>query len=77
MTKPLTQSQMRDIWDEITDQFIVNVNGFGKIIRVKDKSKFEESRANFECILKTWVEGFQQLVKDIQTDRRFGVKRFG
>ncbi len=64
LTKPLTQSQMRDIWDEITDQFIVNVNGFGKIIRVKDKSKFEESRANFECILKTWVEGFQQLVKD-------------
>lgn len=63
LTRPTTQAEMRAYWDALTDQYIVNLPGFGKIIRVSDKAKFEEGRAAFELILKAWVAGFQLLVK--------------
>ena len=63
LTKPTTQAEMRAYWDALTDLYIVNLLGFGKIIRVSDKAKFEEGRAAFELILKAWVAGFQLLVK--------------
>lgn len=63
LTRPTTQTEMRAYWDALTDQYIVNLPGFGKIIRVSDKAKFEEGRAAFELILKAWVAGFQLLVK--------------
>jgi hypothetical protein len=63
LTRPTTQAEMRAYWDALTDQYIVNLTGFGKIIRVSDKAKFEEGRAAFELILKAWVAGFQLLVK--------------
>jgi hypothetical protein len=63
LTKPTTQAEMRAYWDALTDLYIVNLLGFGKIIRVSDKAKFEDGRAAFELILKAWVAGFQLLVK--------------
>ena len=63
LTRPTTQTEMRAYWDALTDQYIVNLPGFGKIIRVSDKAKFEEGRAAFDLILKAWVAGFQLLVK--------------
>jgi hypothetical protein len=63
LTRPTTQAEMRAYWDALMDQYIVNLPGFGKIIRVADKAKFEEGRAAFELILKAWVAGFQLLVK--------------
>lgn len=63
LTRPTTQTEMRAYWDALTDQYIVNLPGFGRIIRVSDKAKFEEGRAAFELILKAWVAGFQLLVK--------------
>lgn len=63
LTKPTTQAEMRAYWDALTDKYIVNLPGFGKIIRLTDKAKFEEGRAAFESILKAWVAGFQLLVK--------------
>ena len=63
LTRPTTQGEMRAYWDALTDQHIVNLTGFGKIIRVADKAKFEEGRVAFELILKAWVAGFQLLVK--------------
>jgi hypothetical protein len=63
LTRPTTQAEMRAYWDALTDQYIVNLPGFGKIIRLTDKAKFEEGRTAFELILKAWVAGFQQLVR--------------
>lgn len=63
LTRPTTQAEMRAYWDALTDQYFVNLTGFGKIIRVSDKAKFEEGRTAFELILKAWVAGFQLLVK--------------
>ena len=63
LTLPTTQAEMRAYWDALIDQYIVNLVGFGKIIRLTDKAKFEEGRAAFELILKAWVAGFQLLVK--------------
>ena len=63
LTRPTTQAEMRAYWDALTDQYIVNLLGFGKIIRLIDKAKFEEGRAAFELVLQAWVAGFQLLVK--------------
>ena len=43
--------------------YIVNLPGFGRIIRHSDKVKFEEGKEAFESVLKDWVKGFQELVK--------------
>ena len=64
LTRLTTQAEMRAYWDTLIDQYIVNLPGFGKIIRLTDKAKFEAGRAAFELILKAWVVGFQLLVKD-------------
>lgn len=71
LTRPTTQAEMHAYWDALTDQYIVNLIGFGKIIRLTDKAKFEEGRAAFELILKAWVAGFQLLVKG-DHDKRVG-----
>ena len=63
LTRLTTQAEMRGYWDALTDQYIVNLPGFGKIIRLTDKAKFEEGRTAFELVLKAWVTGFQELVK--------------
>ena len=63
LTRPTTQAEIRAYWDALADQYIVNLPGFGKIIRLIDKAKFEEGRNAFEQILKAWVAGFQLLVK--------------
>ena len=47
LTRSTTQAEMRAYWDALTDQYIVNLIGFGKIIRLTDKAKFEEGRAAF------------------------------
>ena len=48
---------------ELNFSYIVNLPGFGRIIRHSDKVKFEEGKAAFEIVLKDWVKGFQELVK--------------
>jgi hypothetical protein len=63
LTKPSTQADIRAYWDELTDRFIINLPGFGKLIRHSDKAKFEEGKAAFETVLKAWVDGFSELVK--------------
>lgn len=63
LTRPTTQAEMRAYWDALTNLYIVNLPGFGKIIRLTDKTKFEEGRAAFELILKAWVAGFRLLVR--------------
>ncbi|MEF8766697.1 MAG: hypothetical protein ABTS16_01925 [Candidatus Accumulibacter phosphatis] len=60
---PTTQTEVRSYWTKLTDRYIVNLPGFGKIIRHSDKVKFEEGKAAFEIVLKDWVKGFQDLVK--------------
>lgn len=63
LTKPSTQADIRAYWDELADRFVINLPGFGKLIRHSDKAKFEEGKAAFETVLKAWVDGFSELVK--------------
>lgn len=63
LTKPTTQVEIRAYWNDLADRYIINLPGFGKLIRHSDKVKFEEGKAAFEIILKAWVAGFGQLVK--------------
>jgi len=63
LTKPTTQAEIRSYWDELTTSYIINLPGFGKIIRHADKAKFEDGKVAFELVLKSWVKGFQEKVK--------------
>jgi len=63
MTKPTTQAEIRCYWSQLTDKYIINLPGFGRIIRQADKPEFEAGKAAFEIVLKAWVDGFQELVK--------------
>lgn len=63
LTRPTTQAEIRSYWDELATRYIINLPGFGKIIRHADKVKFEESKIAFEAVLKSWVKGFQEKVK--------------
>ncbi|MEF8724367.1 MAG: hypothetical protein V5B30_17860 [Candidatus Accumulibacter delftensis] len=63
LTVPTTQAEIRNYWNKLTERYIINLPGFGKIIRHSDKVKFEEGKAAFESVLKDWVKGFQELVK--------------
>lgn len=62
LTRPTTQAGMRAYWEAITDRYLINLPGFGKIIRLADKTKFEDAKKAFELVLKEWVTGFRDLV---------------
>jgi hypothetical protein len=63
LTKPTTQAEIRAYWDDLAERYIINLPGFGKLIRHSDKMKFEAGKAAFEIVLKAWVDGFTKLVK--------------
>jgi hypothetical protein len=63
LTQPTTQAMIHGYWNALSDEFIVNLPGFGRLIRHTDKVKFEEKKAAFEAVLAVWVEGFRKLVE--------------
>ncbi|MCW2312734.1 hypothetical protein [Rhodoferax antarcticus] len=63
MTKPTTQAEIHAYWNELTQKYIINLPGFGKLIRHTDKTKFEAGKADFEVVLTEWVNGFREVVK--------------
>jgi len=63
MTKPTTQAEIRAYWTDLTDRCIINLPGFGRLIRHTDKVNFETGKSAFEEVLKAWVEGFTTLVQ--------------
>lgn len=70
--KPTKQTDIHAYWNELTGRYIVNMPGFGKIIRQADKANFEVERLAFERVLREWVTGFKSQVKD---DHAVRVKR--
>ena len=62
-TKPTTQAEIHAYWSELTQKYIINLPGFGKLIRHTDKAKFEAGKADFEIVLAAWVTGFREAVK--------------
>jgi hypothetical protein len=63
LTRPTTQAEIRAYWDDLAARYIINLPGFGKLIRHSDKIKFEAGKTTFEIVLKAWVDGFTKLVK--------------
>ncbi|MBI4291345.1 MAG: hypothetical protein HY661_07700 [Betaproteobacteria bacterium] len=61
--KPTTQADIHGYWEDLTQRYIVNLPGFGKLIRHTDKAKFEAGKAAFELVLTQWVKGFRKLVE--------------
>lgn len=63
MTRATTQAEIHSYWSDLTAKYVINLPGFGKIIRQTDKPGFEAGKAAFEIVLKAWVDGFRLLVK--------------
>lgn len=61
--KPTTQSDILGYWTDLCSRYIVNLPGFGKIIRQTDKAAFEAERLAFEEVLRHWVTGFKSQVE--------------
>ncbi|MCD6151765.1 MAG: hypothetical protein J7J70_08980 [Deltaproteobacteria bacterium] len=59
----LTQVQIRKIWGDIQKRYLMRLKNFGLLIRRADKAAFKIEVANFESILKSWVEQFREIVK--------------
>ena len=72
VTKPTTQGEIRDYWDKLNTRYVLNLPGFGKIIRHVDKVKFEAGKAAYEAVLAEWVTGFR---KQVQGDHESRVDR--
>lgn len=73
LTKPTTQAEIRAYWTTLTDAYVYNLPGFGKIIFHEDKLKFEQEKTAFEEVLKAWVEGFRELVQENHHQRVDGI----
>jgi len=61
--QPTTQAEIHKYWAATNDRYVVNLPGFGKLIRHTDKVKFEAEKEVFELVLKQWVDGFRKLVE--------------
>lgn len=59
----LTQVQIRKIWEDIQKRYLMRLKNFGLLIRRADKTAFKIEVANFESILKSWVDQFREIVK--------------
>lgn len=62
-TREMNQAELRGCWTEIMRKYLLDIAGFGKIIRHKDKGKFEQEKSSFEQVLRAWVEGFRKQVE--------------
>ena len=60
--KATKQADIHAYWNDLTGRYIVNMPGFGKIIRQADKTQFEAERFAFEQVLRHWVTGFKSQV---------------
>lgn len=63
LKQPTTQAEIHTYWSDLSNRFIINLPGYGKIIRHADKAKFEAGKRDFETVLTAWVDGFRDLVK--------------
>jgi hypothetical protein len=70
--KATKQADIHAYWDDLTKRYIVNMPGFGKIIRQTDKAKFQAECEAFEEVLELWVNGFK---KQVESDHGTRVKR--
>jgi hypothetical protein len=70
--KATKQADIHAYWDDLSKRYIVNMPGFGKIIRQTDKAKFQAECKAFEEVLELWVHGFK---KQVESDHGTRVKR--
>jgi hypothetical protein len=65
----LTKTRQADLskaWKAITTKFLVNLKGYGWLIRQADIGKFRSAANDYEKVLKAWVDKFQERMKDAE-----------
>ena len=60
---PTTQKHIEDVWSDIKHRYLVQLPGFGWLIRKKDLPHFRAEVKAFEYVLNSWVKGFRQNVE--------------
>jgi hypothetical protein len=56
---PMTQAEIRQVWNDILKRYLHRMRGFGLLIRRADKPQFQAEIDAFEKVLKAWVAGFR------------------
>ena len=59
----VTQADIKKMWNNIQDNYLNKLKGFGWLIRKERYLDFLRDVEKFECALKTWVKGFKEYVK--------------
>ena len=59
---PMTQAEIKQVWNDILKRYLHRMRGFGLLIRRADKPRFQAEIDAFEKVLKAWVAGFREEV---------------
>ncbi|WP_295885532.1 hypothetical protein [uncultured Thiohalocapsa sp.] len=59
---PMTQAEIKQVWNDILKRYLHRMRGFGLLIRRADKPQFQAEIDAFEKVLKAWVAGFREAV---------------
>ena len=62
ISRAAKQADIHSQWADLTRRYLVDLPGFGKIIRHTDKIRFEADRKAFEVVLKSWINGFRDVI---------------
>lgn len=63
ITTPVTQQEIRRIWDDILKKYLFRIPNFGSVIKLSQKVSFQEEIKCFESILVDWVKGFKDIAE--------------
>ena len=60
---PMTEDEVQRAWGETKKRFLVQIKGFGTIIRKQDVAKFRAEAKAHETIMGEWVQGFHDAMQ--------------
>lgn len=63
LTRPVRHADICSYWSDLISRYVLDLPGFGQIIRHADKMRFESERRAFETMLRSWVAGFRHAIE--------------
>ena len=63
LTRPVKHADICGYWSDLIGRYVLDLPGFGQIIRHSDKLRFETERKAFEAVLRSWVAVFRTAIE--------------
>ena len=64
----MTQADIDKAWKDLRGRYLKQLPGFGWLIRRTEKERFKADVTAYETILRAWVEGFREKIKNDEED---------